>query len=69
MRLYKSQNPITKVWTTKENCYVYEILLNVKKELQWSQKNFLEYEQQGFSKELINVNNDGYLIKNDIQNN
>lgn len=69
MRLYESQNPITGKWTTKENCYVYEILLNVKKELQWSQKNFLEYEQQGFSKELINVNNDGYLIKNNIQNN
>lgn len=56
MRLYKN----------KKNCFVYEILLNVEKELQWSEKNFLEYGEQGFSKEIIHVNNDGYLIKKDI---
>ncbi len=57
MRLYKN----------KKNCFVYEILLNVEKELQWSEKNFLEYGEQGFSKEIIYVNNDGYLIKKDIK--
>ncbi len=57
MRLYKN----------KTNCYVYEILLNVPKELKWSEDNFLEYEEQGFKKEKIYVNNDGYLIKKDIK--
>lgn len=57
MRLYRN----------KTNCYVYEILLNVPKELQWSEDNFLEYEEQGFKKERIHVNNDGYLIKKEIK--
>ncbi len=57
MRLYKG----------KTNCYIYEILLNTPKELQWSQDNFLEYEEQGFNKERIYVNNDGYLIKKEIK--
>jgi len=57
MRLYKN----------KKNCFVYEILLNVEKELQWSEKNFLEYGEQGFNKEIIHVNNDGYLIKKEIK--
>lgn len=57
MRLYKG----------KTNCYVYEILLNTPKEIQWSQDNFLEYEEQEFKKEKIHVNNDGYLIKKEIK--
>ncbi|MDP2852558.1 MAG: DEAD/DEAH box helicase, partial [Gallionella sp.] len=57
MRLYKN----------KKNCFVYEILLNTPKELQWSEDNFLEYEEQGFKKEKIYVNNDGYLIKKEIK--
>lgn len=57
MRLYRN----------KTNCYVYEILLNVPKELQWSEDNFLEYEEQGFKKERIHINNDGYLIKKEIK--
>ncbi len=47
----------------KKKCFVYEILLNVAKELQWSEDNFLEYGEQGFSKERVFVNNDGYLMK------
>jgi superfamily II DNA or RNA helicase len=57
MRLFKG----------KKNCYIYEILLNVPKELQWSNTNFIEYEEQGFVKEQIFVNNDGYQIKNNNQ--
>ena len=57
MRLYKN----------KTNCYIYEILLNTPKEIQWSEDNFLEYSEQGFKKEKIYVNNDGYLIKKDIK--
>ena len=57
MRLYKN----------KKNCYIYEILLNVQKELKWSEDNFLEYEEQGFKKERIHVNNDGYQIKKEIK--
>ena len=57
MRLYKG----------KKNCYVYEILLNVPKELQWSEANFLEYAEQGFSKERIYVNNEGYLMQKEIK--
>jgi len=57
MRLYKG----------KTNCYIYEILLNTPKELQWSQDNFLEYGEQGFNKERIYVNNDGYLIKKEMK--
>lgn len=57
MRLYKN----------KTNCYIYEILLNVPKELQWSEDNFLEYSEQGFKKERIHVNNNGYLIKKEIK--
>jgi len=57
MRLYKN----------KTNCYIYEILLNVSKELEWSETNFIEYEDEGFKKERIHVNNDGYLVKKDIK--
>lgn len=59
MRLYKN----------KPNCYIYEILINTPKELKWSNDNFIEYEEQGFVKEKIYVNNDGYLIKNNINTN
>lgn len=48
----------------KKNCFIYEILLNVPKELQWSEDNFLEYAEQNFVKEKIYINNDGYQIKN-----
>jgi superfamily II DNA or RNA helicase len=57
MRIYKG----------KKNCYVYEVILNTTKELQWSTDNFLEYEEQGFTKERVFVNNDGYLIKKEIK--
>ena len=53
MRLYKG----------KKNCHVYEILLNVPKEIKWSQDNFIEYAEQGYTKERIYINNDGSLIK------
>ena len=56
-----------RLYTNKKNCYVYEILLNVPKELEWSEKNFLEYAEEGFKKEIIRVNNDGYLIKKEIK--
>lgn len=55
-----------RTYKNKKNCYIYEILLNVEKELKWSEDNFLEYEEQGFKKERIYVNNDGYLIKKEI---
>jgi len=58
-----------RLYTNKKNCYIYEILLNVAKELEWSEKNFLEYEEEGFKKEMIRVNNDGYLIKKEIKEN
>ena len=51
----------------KKNCFVYEILLNTPKEIQWSEDNFLEYAEQGFTKERVFVNNDGYLIKKEIE--
>ena len=58
MRLYKN----------KKNCFIYEVLLNVEKELKWSDDNFFEYKEQGFKKEKIYVNNDGYQIKKEITN-
>ncbi len=63
MRLYKNKT----TGNIKKNCYIYEVLLNVPKELDWAEKNFLEYGEQGYKKEVIRVNNDGYLIKKEIK--
>ena len=41
--------------STKCNAYIYEILLNNQMELKWSNINFFEYEQEGYTKERVYV--------------
>lgn len=48
MRVVKNDN-------SKVNAYIYEIVLATPMERRWSQNNFLEYEQEGYVKEIINI--------------
>ncbi len=48
MRVVKNDN-------NKVNAYIYEIVLETPMERRWSQNNFLEYEQEGYTKEIINI--------------
>jgi hypothetical protein len=50
----------------KRNCFVYEILLNTEKELEWSNKNFYEYKTEGYKKEKIWIGDDGKVLKKEF---
>lgn len=50
----------------KKNCYVYEILLNTPKELEWSKENFYEYRSEGYFKERVFIDDKGKVVKKEI---
>lgn len=52
-----------RVYGTKKNCYIYEVLLDVEKEIQWSKENFFEYGTEGYMKERIWLDVNGKVIK------
>lgn len=47
----------------KDHCYIYEILLNTPKELEWSNRNFFEYEREHYKKNVIHVDSNGKTIR------
>lgn len=50
----------------KKNCFVYEVLLNVDKELSWSKENFYEYVTEGYEKDIIYVDEYGKVVKKEM---
>lgn len=44
----------------KTNCTIYEVLLNTHKELEWSERSFIEYYNEGYRKEHITINSDNH---------
>lgn len=43
---------------SKKNAYIYEICLNIGKELEWSKTNFYEYRAEGYFKEEVYIKTD-----------
>lgn len=50
-------------YKNKENCDVYEILLNREKDLSSVEENFVDYKNQGFVKSKMYVDNNGCVIE------
>jgi len=40
---------------TKTNAFIYELVLNTPMEVKWTNENFLEYEQEGYIKNIMNI--------------
>lgn len=52
-----------RVYKNKKNCYIYEMLLDVEKEIQWSKENFFEYGTEGYMKERIWLDGNGNVVR------
>ncbi len=50
----------------KKNAFIYEILLDIPKELQWSKENFFEYGSEGYIKERIWLDKNGNSVKKEM---
>lgn len=52
-----------RVYKGKKNAYIYEILLDIEKEIQWSNENFFEYGTEGYMKERIWLDSNGKVFR------
>lgn len=52
-----------RVYGDKKNCFIYEVLLDVDKELQWSKENFFEYGTEGYLKERVWLDENEKVVK------
>lgn len=55
-----------RVYGNKKNAFIYEILLKVDKELEWSKENFFEYGTEGYMKERVWLDDNGQVLKKDM---
>lgn len=47
----------------KKNAFIYEIILDTPKELEWSQRNFFEYGTEGYMKERVWLDANGKVVR------
>lgn len=50
----------------KKNAYIYEILLDDPKELEWSKRNFYEYASEGYMKEMVWLDANGKVFRKEM---